>query len=177
MVKMELTQIVTDYVAKKEEYKAKKRSATLLVEKRKNQLKWAEGRANKLLVRYPSWIDNIVKPIAKEMVKQMQDRYYDIRGPYGLSSETTIHFYKKGVSGEEKFENDNCISITFVPRDLRKGELLLRDYTQNTHRYSEGSIGEINCRKFSVLPIKDSIDELMEWMKQQNAKKEAGEDE
>ena len=168
---MKLRKIIDEYVVKNEEYEAKEGEYQALVEKREKQLEWAKKRQSKFGDKYPSWVENLIEPIAKEMVKQMPDRYYKILGPFGLSAETSIHFYKKGIPEKETFENDNCISITFVPRDLSKGELLLRDYSIDTHTYSEGSMGEMNGMNHPDLPIKDGIDGLMGWMKQQNAKK------
>ena len=80
----------------------------------------------------------IVRPIAEEMQEDFPDRHFEILGPFGLHSEVSIHFYKNGVSEKEKFDGDNCLSITFVPIDLNDEELAILDTETNTHEYPEG---------------------------------------
>ena len=138
-----------------------------MVEKREKQLTWAKKRRSNL--NYPSWVDELLKPIAEEMVKQMPDRYYEILGPFGMDANTSIFFYRKETPGS--LVGDNCLSITFSPGNLDIGELRLKDYLTNTHRYSQGTMGEMNGMNYPTVECKKTIDELMLWLKEQNAKK------
>jgi len=109
----------------------------------------------------------IVKPIAEEMQKDFPDRHFEILGPFGLHSEVSIHFYKNGVSEKEKFDGDNCLSITFVSIDLNDAELAILDLETNTHDYPEGSIAAMNGANHPRVPILSflEIGQLSEIMK------------
>ena len=73
----------------------------------------------------PSWVAIVLENITREMQEEFPDRHFEILGPFGMSNEVSIHFYKNGVGEKEKFEGDNCLSITFVPRFDWKNEGLL----------------------------------------------------
>src|SRR5258708_7962903 len=72
--------------------------------------------------RCPHFIAGIVEPLAKELVKKMPGRHYDILGPFGLCCQVSIHFYKDGVPEREKCDGDNCRSITFADVDQERGD-------------------------------------------------------
>ena len=114
---------------------------------------------------YISWVNEIIKPIAELLNEKMPDRYYHILGPFGLSCQTTIHFYKNGVSEKERFNKGNCKSITFEPGNLDNGEIRLVDYAKNTHKYAPGTIGEMNGLNHPTIPVPETIDGLFEWAK------------
>lgn len=122
-------------------------------------------------LHHPSWIDELIEPIAKLMVERMPDRYYEILGPFGLSAEVSIHFDRKGVDEKHRFDGDNCLSITFRPNDLNKGEICLVDHTVNTGQYREGTIGEMNGGNYQTKPMLNTVDELMDWLNKQNEKR------
>lgn len=112
------------------------------------QIKRLKRKLNKL--KYPSWVDEVVEPIAKEMLKKMPTiphRYYEILGPFGLTCETSIHFYKITL-GQYEDKLATCKSISFRPTDLDNGNINLVDYTKNN----------------STIPMKKSITELIKFM-------------
>lgn len=121
----------------------------------------ARLEAEKKALQCPRWTDVLVKPIARLLIKEFPDRYYEILGPFGLQASTAIHFYRKGVSAKEQFERDNCISINFVPGDLNKGELFIQDTATDTGRYSYNTIGELNGMNHPNLPMPENP---LEWM-------------
>ena len=112
----------------------------------------------------------IVRRIAEEMEKDFPDRHFEILGPFGLHSEVSIHFYKNGVSEKEKFDGNNCLSITFVSIDLNDAEIAILDTETNTHEYPEGSIAAMNganhprVRILSFLEIRQ-LSEIMKARK------------
>ncbi len=132
------------------------------IAQRKKQIERLEKKLHN--VEHPSWINEIVEPVAKAMIRKMPDRYYDILGPFGMCCTTSIHFYKSGVGSKQLFEGNNCKSITFRPKNLDVGEIVLVDYNQDTGRYAKGTMGEVNGMNHPELPIKDSINELMDFM-------------
>lgn len=161
---MELKDILDDFETKEKTNDKKRQKYHRLIEKRKNQLQWAKDRLENN--RFPSWIDTIIVPIAEEMLKQMPDRHYRILGPFGLAAETSIHFYNK--------EETDTLDITFVP-DLENCTVSLKDYSKNCQLYAKGTVGELNGFNYAIIPLKDTIEELMEWLYMQNRKDEVNE--
>lgn len=140
----------------------KKAGIKARIEQREKQIE----RLKKKLDKLPGWTDALLKPIAEELIKQFPDRYYDILGPFGLSSETAIHFYRIGVDEKHKFDGDNCISITFRPGNLENGELRLVDHKTNTGEFREGTLGEMNGMNHPTIPLSPdtTIEELLKWV-------------
>lgn len=132
------------------------------IEQREKQIE----RLKKKLKKLPFWTDALIKPIAEELVKHFPDRRYEILGPCGLSSETAIHFYRIGVNEPHLFDGDNCISITFRPGDLEKGELRIVDPKTNTGEFREGTLGAVNGMNHPTIPLSPdtTIDELLKWV-------------
>lgn len=132
------------------------------IDEREKQIERLKKKHQKL----PFWRDALINPIAEELVKHFPDRRYEILGPFGLSSETAIHFYRIGVDEKQLFDGDNCISITFIPGDLEKGELRIVDHKTNTGRFSEGTLGEVNGMNNPDIPLSPdmTIEELLKWV-------------
>lgn len=164
-----LKKIIWGYIDKSAHNKAEHAKITARIEQRDKQLERLHKKLSKL--RYVSWIDELLEPIAKAMVEKMPDRYYDILGPFGLGAITSIHFYKNGTEREKLFSGDNCRSITFRPVDLDKGILAIVDYTRELPGYTKGSIGEMSRLQYPTIPMGKSIDELLQFMAQQKTKK------
>lgn len=166
--KMEITenisikQLSQEYIRKHNHYVSERNKIDNRIEQREKQIKRLEKKQHSLSL--PSWIEEILEPIAKAMIRKMPDRYYDILGPFGMCCTTSIHFYKSGVGSKQLFDGDNCRSITFRPKNLDVGEVVLVDYNQDTGRYAKGTMGEVNGMNHPELPIKDSINELMKFM-------------
>ena len=112
----------------------------------------------------PSWVDELVKPIARMMLTKMPDRIFEILGPFGLNCNTSIHFTKKGDE-EKKFSERNVKSITFRPTDLEHGIITVVDYSKENNRFDKGTIGEMNKGNFVTLPLPDSLDGIMKLVK------------
>jgi len=137
------------------------------IEMRRKQIE----RLEKKLHKQPFWRDSSVKHIAEALEERYPDRYADVLGPFGLGSEVSIHLYKKGVSKDKRTEGNNCISITFRPGDLDKGELLIKDYRQNTGRFAGGTVGEVNGFNFPSIPFDWKMDTLVRIIEELNAYK------
>lgn len=123
-------------------------------------------RLKKKLKNLPCWQDALIKPIAEELVKHFPDRQYEILGPFGLSAEVGLHLYRIGVDKKHKFDGDNCISITFRPGDLEKGELRIVDYKKDTGEFRKGTLGEVNGMNHPEIPLSPdtTIQELLKWV-------------
>jgi len=153
---MKLKTIINSYVSKKSDYKARADYLEAKISHRRAQLARLEKRKSKNYIAGPSWVDEIIKPIAVEMAKNFTDRHYDILGPFGLTCETAIHFYR----GNEKigYKKDSCLSITFRPGNLDDGEITVVDYSKNTKRYGENTIGGMNGMNFKSVSIPKDVD-------------------
>jgi len=154
-------------VQKQKNYEQKRGKINNRITQRENQIKRLK---NKLTRLDPiNWIDEILQPIAELLVKKMPDRYYEILGPFGLTSHTALHFYKKEVTNKNRFEKGNCLSIDFRPVNLDIGEIVLVDNTTDTGKYKNGTMGEVNGMNHPNVPMKKTIDELLDWINRQNA--------
>ncbi len=122
------------------------------------EIKELQGKLERL--NCPSWIDEIIKPIAELLVKKMKNRYYEILGPFGMCSTTSIHFYING----NKNQLENCRSINFRPVDLEIGKIEIVDYDNNTNEYKKGTIGEVNGMNYRTIPMPDTIYKLLEYV-------------
>jgi len=142
----------------KDKYSRKRRLHNSKRDNIEKELTLLEEKRKKL--GYISWIDELLRPIAEEVIKKYPDRTYDILGPFGLGSKTAIHLYKKGVKGDNLFKGKNCLSITFEPKDLDKAELEIVDYSKDTKRYAKNTIGEMNGFNYLTIPIKSMKDIL-----------------
>jgi hypothetical protein len=108
-----------------------------------------------------SWIDELVKPIADELLLLLPDcDAYEILGPLGICATVSIHFRWNGTdiqADREKYFR-TLKSITFVPGDLRTGELRWRDYSKDSGEFSVNTIGEVNGMNHPDIPIDPDSD-------------------
>jgi hypothetical protein len=132
---------------------------------------WKAGKLDRPFDKPVSWIEEIIRPLAEELTKQAPDRDWSIIGPQGLAARVHVQFIRKGLTGYTRFEKDNCLSVTFEPGDLNKGEVLLVDYETYTEKFPKGTIGEINGFNFPTIACPDSPDEIFAHMIALNAKK------
>jgi hypothetical protein len=117
------------------------------------------------------WVDEIIRPIAKLMNERLPDRVFNVLGPFGLMSEVSIHFYKKGASDRELFKDDNCLSIDFRPGNLSRGEILVVNNKIDTKEYANKSIGALNGANHPTVVMLPDIDWLMHWLIKENRDK------
>ncbi len=143
---MKLSKLSDDYVAQYNLYRAESDRLEARIEKRKKQITRLEAKKQRLML--PSWISLIVEEIAKELIKSMSARCYQILGPFGFGATTSIHFYK-----DETESLEGCRSITFSPGNIDKGELSRVDHSINTKQFEEGSFGERNGLNHPSIPI------------------------
>lgn len=114
------------------------------------------------------WVDAIIKPIAEAMTERLPDRYHAVLGPFGLSSEVSIHFYKKDIPEKELFEGDNCLSISFRPTDLDNGKISVVNDKMFTDEWEDDTVGAMNGLNNPTVVMKPDIEWLMHWLITQN---------
>lgn len=157
----DLQQIRDDYVKREQEYQAKR----AMLEKR---IRRATEAKEKLDKSAPYWMREMLPPLGEAILIHLPGFEAHLLGPFGISCEASIHFYRKGVPEKERFTPGNCYSITFCPGDLEKGELYIRDKTIDTGEYRRGTIGEMNGMNHPNRPFLWTEEALMEWFRKQN---------
>jgi hypothetical protein len=126
---------------------------TVLVDKNWAEMDRLDKAIERLKAEYAktrdiSWIDQVVKPIAKSLQRILPGhRRVDVLGPFGICSEASIHFIKRGITEGDMWKKPgNVKSITFVP--CTSSENLFRiavvDYTKSDKKFLEDSIGALN---------------------------------
>jgi hypothetical protein len=140
-------------------YVTKHEKATATDAKLTAQIARLQKRKDKLV--YCSWIDEIVKPIVDQLKPFYPDRDIEILGPFGLCASVSIHLYEKALTEDERTSGiRNCISVTLIPTDLSTGEIMVRDYSNNTHQYKEDSIGALNGMNYPNIPV-ETIEDII----------------
>lgn len=129
---------------------------------RLDRIKKLEQRIQKLgSMSGPSWISEIVEPLAKELASRL-GMEYEILGPFGICSATSIHFFKKGSNHDEAYSLESGVkSLTFIPIDLTHGKLKVRDESIDTGEFKRDTIGDVNGMNHPSVDIPESVD--LEW--------------
>lgn len=155
-----ITQAKIEYTRQHYAYNSASEKLGREIVKVETRLKSLEDEKTNLC--HPSWIDLLLKPIAEAMLKHLPNRTFKILGPFGMTNETGVHFYKKGIKEKNKFKGDNCISITFRPAELP--DLTVVDYSVDTGQFKPETIGEMNGMNHPSIPIQNDINWLLAFM-------------
>lgn len=110
-----------------------------------------------------SWINVVIKPIAKELSELLNLPVWEILGPFGLCSEVSIHFCEdeKSLEKVEKIKSIHFRSH-FNEEELR---LSVIDYSKNTEEFAENTIGNLNGMNYPSIDVTDKpIKSLLEWV-------------
>lgn len=105
---MEFNEIVDGYVKASKRYYEKK-------QKLENTISKAEEKLRALKDKAPSWIKNLLIPLAKEIKKRLNMKAYEIYGPFGVTCETHIYFSNYGKDGDIKITKVNALRLSIYP--------------------------------------------------------------
>lgn len=167
---MEIAEIKKSYQRKQKLYRTKQDNIREDIKKAEANVEELREKDRKMT--YPHFIDNYIKSLAEELLKHFKGRHYDILGPFGLNNNTSIHFYKDGVTRENMFDGDNCISVSFRPiNDDGDSDLVLINHLVNSKRFAPGTIGEVNGMNYPDVTMPKTIKELVKFIKDQNKEK------
>ena len=149
---MELYQELFEKYSKKlDEYHKEQKRIDEKIIQRENQIDRLKRKKSKQV--YPHFLYELIEPIAKEYVRIYPEYKYDLFGPFGITCECSIHFFKKSmeeVSRDEYFSPSNIFSISFVPSS-EKGLLYKTGEKKNT--FAKGSIGYANNMNDVTAPV------------------------
>lgn len=111
---MEFNEIVDSYVDKTNAYYIQK-------ERLEDKILKAQTKLTKLNNNSPSWVKNILVPLAKEIKKRLKAKgldikAYDIYGPFGCACETSIYFSSHGKDGHIEITKVKTLSVTIRPQ-------------------------------------------------------------
>jgi hypothetical protein len=159
---MKLKDNAKEYITKYHYYEEKRDYLINKIEIREQQIERLKNRKEKL--EYPHWVDLLLEPIAKELVKEFEGYYYVMMGTFGISNEAPIHFYPIGKSGKESIHDGTSKSITFIPLNLDNGEIGIRNYKKNTGEFNKGTIGEMNGMNHPTIKLSPDM-EIKELIK------------
>lgn len=154
--------VLGGYLALKKRHQSKYRRYRKRQEEIEEQISALEEERRNM--KYPHFMNTIIKPIGKAILTTLPDYRMEILGPFGLPCNVSIHFYRKGVPEAELFgDNDNCKSINFAHGD-DDDPVLIRDHSTNTGRFASGTIGDLNDMNHPLVKIPDDAD--LEWFLQ-----------
>lgn len=170
---MEIAEIKKSYQRKQKLYRTKQDNIKKEIKEAEEKVKELEEKESKMT--YPHFIDHYIKSLAEELLKHFKGRHYKILGPFGLTCETAIHLYKDGVTKENMFDGNNCISIDFRPNSNfdsdSEPDLVLVNHLVNKKRFAPGTIGEVNGMNYPEVAMPKTIKELVKFVKDQNKEK------
>lgn len=107
---------------------------------------------------YPHYISYLLKPIGKELLKDLPGYTFDIYGPFGMRHTTSIHFIKYSKSKKEgKRVIDERFSLTFFPGGFNDHKI----YVWNGKRTREikNTLGDLNNFTMESVPV-ESFEQL-----------------
>lgn len=117
---MEFNEIVDGYVKASKNYYEKK-------QKLENTISRAEEKLRVLKDKAPSWINNLLRPLAKEIKKRLNMKAYDIYGPFGCDCQTSVYFSNHGKDNDIKITKVNALKLTVYPSLKNNGFDLVCD--------------------------------------------------
>ena len=128
-----------------------------------------EAKLKKL--KSPSWVRNILVPLAKELKDRLGLKAYEIYGPFGTECATSIYLSNYGKDGNIEITKAETWSITVR---LQWGHN--ETYTQTTgfeityrtgettNRYAPGTVGYYNGLNDIYAPLPNTIDEILKLL-------------
>jgi hypothetical protein len=114
-----------------------------------------------------SWVDLVIKPLAKKLKRYVPGYRVEVLGPFGICNEVSIHFCKIGVPEEKLWDKKGAVkSISFVP-NLEQGTFRVVDRSKDTKDHPEGSIGAVNGMNHPRIPIdlKWAVKDLVKFIR------------
>ena len=147
---MSLQENVKKYIAIEDKIKATRLKIAKMEEK------------NNRLRSKSNWINTIIIPFAKEMCIELSKAKYEILGPFGIGSETSVWFFD---TAQER-KDCNVWSIIFRPdyHNANPCGVLIKDYNVSYNHYDKNTIGALNG--FNYPSIKPPADADLKWFKQ-----------
>ena len=108
-----------------------------------------------------AWVREVVLPLVTEIQKVFPNAVLDINAMQ--TGAVVLTLCKKGITATARMKNMDCKSLTLVPQENGIG---VRDYSQSTNEYPQGSIGAIQGLNHSVISVdaENPVSFLVDWL-------------
>lgn len=152
-----LSEVVNNYKRKENKRKTKKEALEKQIEDLKIELEKVENS-------YVSWVDGILVPLGKEIMKRKGFKFYETYGPFGWNCECSIYFAnERRGKGRTRGESDidichvDTYSLTFRPNmTYRTGKQM--------KLYPENSIAALNGDNDIFEKLPEDIDDIIKLL-------------
>ena len=124
----------------------------------------AESRLASIVV--PSVRDDVVTPLARELVKLIPNHTFDIIGPFSPMEAVTLVFMPKEATPADRASGKGGRSITLVTK-LEGGGLGIRDFSKDLKTYAAGT-WQAGCgmnHPTVKVPTDADLQFFMNWVK------------
>lgn len=152
--------MLNELYEKYREHGAKERKIEALIAKHQKRLKKLQEKGG--------WYQQVLVPLAEALSKEL-NMPYDIYGPFGLGSETSIYFFPSGEIGSIVKEDTYSITLHPSSRPHDDWQTPFEDcfyLTYNTgekkNEYPEGTIGYLNGFNNVEAELPDDLDKVLE---------------
>lgn len=132
----------------------------------------AQAKLKKLQSNSPSWIQNLLVPLAKELKERLGLKAYEIYGPFGCECETSLYLSNYGKDGNIEITKVNTLSLTVRPHwkhNLTYSQVMGFELTyrtgETTNEYAKGTIGELNGLNDVYAPLPTTIEEIIKLLR------------
>ena len=112
----------------------------------------------------PGWYNGTVVPLAESISKAI-GMPYDIYGPFGLNSTTSVYFFLKGKVGD--ITTDATLSITVHPDFSGDEYRLTYDTGKIINDYPPGSLGYYNGMNNEQAPLPDDLESIVALLRRE----------
>ena len=138
------------------------------------------SRLEKKKSKIGGWHDTLVIPLAKILTPLLDCEKFEILGPFGLRGETSIWFKKKDSTAKycdysltvtlfTEFEKNSIYKDRCCMNSTKTVELRY-DTGVRDSSYAHGSIGELNGFNKIESPLPESIEDIVNLIKEKNTK-------
>lgn len=163
-----LDTIIKAYSNKKINNKKKRDRVYLTIIKTEARIKALKEKYINLTTEYestksPDWSKEILEPLAKEILKRIEMKSFEIIGPVGTRSAYTIHFYKSNEVGNPI--KDYNLYLTITSKNLNIGELHY-DTGYITRPYSKGISRINNNLNYETEKLPNNINDIVKLLKE-----------
>ena len=138
------------------------------------------SRLEKKKSKIGGWHDTLVIPLAKILTPLLDCEKFEILGPFGLRGETSIWFKKKDSTAKycdysltvtlfNEFEKNSIYKDRYCMNSTKTVELRY-DTGVRDSSYAHGSIGELNRFNKIESPLPESIEDIVNLIKEKSLK-------
>lgn len=122
-------------------------------------------------MKYTSWLDYILHPMAKALTPMLNCTEYEILGPFGIKGETSIWFKKKDSNAEYcdysltvtlhcDYNDDSTYKGVYIHHST-KSVTLKYDTGARDNSYQPNSLGELNGFNKIEAVLPDDLNEIV----------------